>query len=70
MEKKWRAFGVYCGFYEGKKQGLKLFFGDFRTYFGIAQWPQLLIKLQDEGLIITSDYSLLLIVHQKSTGQA
>jgi hypothetical protein len=28
-EKKWRAFGAYCGFYREMKQGLKLFFGDF-----------------------------------------
>ena len=39
--KKWRAFGVNCGFYDGKKQGRNFFLGDLWTYFGRAQGPQL-----------------------------
>ena len=40
-EKKWRAFGVNCGFYREKKHGLEFFFGLFRGNFEWAQWAHL-----------------------------
>ena len=40
-EKKWRAFGVNCGFYGEKKHGLEFFFGLFRGNFQWAQWAHL-----------------------------
>ena len=55
-EKKWRAFGVNCGFYREKKHGLEFFFVDFWTYFEWAEWAHFRTKLQDYGFKITSDY--------------
>jgi len=46
-EKKWRAFGVNCGFYRENEQGWKFIFGLFRGNFEWAQWAHLLTKLQD-----------------------
>ena len=55
-EKKLRAFGANCRFYEGKYNGLEFFFVDFSKYFEWALWAHLRTKLQDYGFKITSDY--------------